>query len=90
MTSQCRLDDALTVGVAAMRSWKIGGVPSRLTTMVSVRNLLCDRDIVYSAYEPSRVVRAGSGVNIHYRAMPERYTYAYPLSFNVSITYKFR
>lgn len=90
MTSQCRLGDALTVGVAAMRSWKIGGVPSRLTTMVSVRNLLCDRDIVYSAYEPSRVVRAGSGVNIHYRAMPERYTYAYPLSFNVSFTYKFR
>ncbi len=90
MTRQQRLDDALTVGLSAMRSWSIGGVPSRLTLVASVRNLLCDKGIVYSAYEPSRVLRSGSGVNIHYRPMPERYTYAYPLSFNVSLTYKFR
>lgn len=90
MTAQQRLDDALLIGLSAMRSWSIGGVQSRLTTVVSVRNLLCDKNIVYSAYEPSRVLRSGSGVNIHYRPMPERYTYAYPLSFNVSITYRFR
>ena len=90
MTRQQRLDNALTVGLSAMRSWSIGGVPSRLTLVASVRNLLCDKDIVYSAYEPSRVLRSGSGVNIHYRPMLERYTYAYPLSFNVSLTYKFR
>lgn len=90
MVAQQRLDDALTVGLSAMRSWTIRGVQSRLTAVASVRNLLCDRNIVYSAYEPSRVLRSGSGVNIHYRPMPERYTYAYPLSFNVSLIYKFR
>lgn len=90
MTSQKRLNDALVISLSAMRSWSIGGVPSRLTVVASVRNLLCDRSIVYSGYEPSRVLRSGSGVNVHYRPMPERYSYAYPLSFNVSITYKFR
>lgn len=90
MTEQQRLDDALTVGLSAMRSWTIGGVQSRLTLVASVRNLLCDKGIVYSAYEPSRVLRSGSGINIHYRPMPERYTYAYPLSFNVSLSYKFQ
>lgn len=90
MIAQQRLNDALTVGLSAMRSWTIRGVPSRLTAVASVRNLLYNKNIVYSAYEPSRVLRSGSGVNIHYRPMPERYTYAYPLSFNVSLTYKFR
>lgn len=90
MITQQRLKDAVTIGLSAMRSWTIRGVPSRLTAVASVRNLLYNKDIVYSAYEPSRVLRAGSGVNIHYRPMPERYTYAYPLSFNVSLTYKFR
>lgn len=90
MTSQKHLNDALTVGVSAMRSWTIRGGQSQLTAVASVRNLLCDKGIVYSAYEPSRVLRSGTGVNIHYRPMPERYTYAYPLSFNVSISYKFR
>lgn len=90
MTAQRRLDDALTIGLSAMRSWSIHDSSSRLTVVASVRNLLCDNDIVYSAYEPSRVLRSGSGVNIHYRPMPERYTYAYPLSFNVSLGYKFR
>ena len=90
MIEQQRLGDALTVGLSAMRSWSIGGVQSRLTLVASVRNLLCDKGIVYSAYEPSRVLRSGSGINIHYRPMPERYTYAYPLSFNVSLSYKFR
>jgi hypothetical protein len=90
MIAQQRLNDVLTVGLSAMRSWTIRGVPSRLTAVASVRNLLYNKNIVYSAYEPSRVLRSGSGVNIHYRPMPERYTYAYPLSFNVSLTYKFR
>ncbi len=90
MTAQQRLDDALTVGLSAMRSWSVRGGQSRLTAVASVRNLLCNKNIIYSAYEPSRVLRSGSGVNIHYRPMPERYTYAYPLSFNVLLSYKFR
>lgn len=90
MTSQQRLKDALTIGLSAMRSWTIRSVQSRLTAVASVRNLLYNKNIVYSAYEPSRVLQSGSGVNIHYRPMPERYTYAYPLSFNVSLTYKFQ
>lgn len=90
MTEQKRLKDALLIGASAMRSWEVGGEPSRLTLVLSVRNILSDNSLVYSAYEPSRILRQGSGANLHYRPMPERYTYAYPVSFNVSLTYKFR
>jgi len=90
MVSQRRLDDALRVDLSVMKSWTIRGVMSRLTAVASVRNLTDDRSTVYSGYEPSRVIRSGSGLNISYRPMPERYTYAYPLSFYLSLTYKFQ
>lgn len=90
MVSQSRLDDALRIDLSVMKSWTIRGVLSRLTAMASVRNLTDDRSTVYSGYEPSRVLRSGSGLNISYRPMPERYTYAYPVSFYLSLTYKFR
>ena len=90
MTEQKRLKDALLIGASAMRSWEIGGEQSRLTLVASVRNILSDTNLAYSAYEPSRILRQGTGANLHYRPMPERYTYSYPISFNVSLTYKFR
>lgn len=90
MIAQKRLDDILTVDLSVMKSWPVNHGRSYLTVMLSVRNLLNDRDMIYSGYEPSRIVRQGSDINIHYRPLPERYLYAYPVSGFLYITYKFR
>ena len=90
MVAQKRLDDILTVDLSVMKSWPVNHGRSYLTVMLSVRNLLNDRDMIYSGYEPSRIVRQGSDINIHYRPLPERYLYAYPVSGFLYITYKFR
>ena len=62
---------------------------SRFVFRVGVRNLLGSTDIVYSAYESSRLQRhtlAGSSI---YNRQASRYMYAYPRTFYASVTFEF-
>lgn len=62
---------------------------SRLIFRVGVRNLLGSTDIVYNAYESSRLqgyTLAGSSI---YNRQASRYMYAYPRTFYASVTFEF-
>lgn len=62
---------------------------SRLVFRVGVRNLLGSTDIVYNAYESSRLQRyKRAGENVYSR-QASRYMYAYPRTFYASATFSF-
>ena len=54
-----------------------------------LRNLTGGGDTVYSGYESLRVRRISSGDTFFYTPHATRYTYAYPRSFYLTISYKF-
>ena len=54
-----------------------------------LRNLLGDADTVYSGYESLRVRRIRSGDALYFAPHATRYTYSYPRSFYLTVSYKF-
>ena len=87
--SQERLPVAATVNIQASKTFfmKKSGY---ITASLSVNNLLCDREIVYSAYSQMRILKTGSGMNRSFAPAPNKYLYAYPLSCRISLSYTFR
>ena len=86
-THQERLGDAFTFDASLFKSFYFGH--SRLTASLMLRNLLGDADTVYSGYESLRVRRIRSGDALYFAPHATRYTYAYPRSFYLTISYKF-
>ena len=86
-THQERLGDAFTFDASLFKSFYFGR--SRLTASLMLRNLLGDADTVYSGYESLRVRRIRSGDALYFAPHATRYTYAYPRSFYLTISYKF-
>ena len=78
---------AFTLNVTLFKSFYFNA--SRLTLMLSVRNLLNDRDQLFSGYESPRVRRIRTADTYVYRPLDTRYLYAYPRTFYASISYKF-
>ena len=62
---------------------------SRLIFRVGVRNLLGSSDIVYNAYESSRLQRHKLADEYLYNRQASRYLYAYPRTFYASATFAF-
>ena len=62
---------------------------SRLIFRVGVRNLLGSSDIVYNAYESSRLQRYKLANEYIYNRQASRYLYAYPRTFYASATFAF-
>lgn len=86
-THQERLGDAFTFDASLFKSFYFDR--SRLTASLMLRNLLGDADTVYSGYESLRVRRIRSGDALYFAPHATRYTYAYPRSFYLTISYKF-
>lgn len=85
---QERLPDAVNADLAVSKRWFVGA-SSRISVMLSVRNLLDSRSTVQSAYESPRVRRISAGVATHYLPLPTRYLYAYPRTLYLSVNYTF-
>ena len=81
------LPDAFTVGLFVLKSFRIGS--HSFTCMASLSNLLGRSDIVYSAYEPMRILKTGTVTNRSYQPFVSRYQYAYARTYYVSVGYKF-
>ena len=62
---------------------------SRLIFRLGVRNLLGSTDIVYNAYESSRLQRHKLAGEYIYNRQASRYMYAYPRTFYASATFAF-
>ena len=62
---------------------------SRLIFRVGVRNLLGSSNIVYNAYESSRLQRYKLAKDYIYFRQASRYMYAYPRTFYASATFAF-
>ena len=62
---------------------------SRIIFRVGVRNLLGSTDIIYSAYESSRLQRYRYAGNYLYDRQGSRYLYGYPRNFYASLTFAF-
>ena len=86
-SSQERLPDAAVVGFSVGKGFVVGSSYLQLT--FSVDNLLNDKNIVYSAYEPMRLLRSGSGILTSFRPFDTRYMYSYPLTFFASLSFRF-
>lgn len=84
---QERLNDAFTLDASLFKTFYFGA--SRLTTTLMLRNLLGDHDTVYNAYESLRVRRIPAGDATLWEPHATRYTYIYPRSFYVTISYNF-
>lgn len=86
-TRQERLANAFTLNATLFKSFYFNA--SRLTLMLSVRNILNDTDQFFSGYESSRIRRIRTADASVYRPLDTRYLYAYPRTFYASISFKF-
>ena len=86
-TRQERLADAFTLDASLFKSFYFDR--SRLTASLVLRNLLGDADTAYNGYESLRVRRIRSGDATFFTPHATRYTYAWPRSFYLTISYRF-
>ena len=84
---QSRLNDAVTVDLSLSRWFRVG--PGRMSITLSVKNLLGSRNIVYDAYEPSRIRNYYSGEQRIFMPQDDVLTYAYPRTLYAVISWKF-
>lgn len=84
---QERLPDAFTADASVYKSFAIGR--SRLVASLLVRNLPGSRNTVYNGYESMRVRRITAGDAVSWWPHATRYTYAYPRTFYVTVSYSF-
>lgn len=87
MTAQERFGDATTINLFVSKTFRIKS--SYLTLSGSVNNLANRRHIVYSGYEPLRMVRTGSGLDRTVAPMASRYYHAYPRTYYLTINFRF-
>jgi outer membrane receptor protein involved in Fe transport len=93
LTGQERLPDAVSVDAAAWKSFRLrskrGEEYKRLVVSLSVRNLLGRENMIYSGRESLRIYRRSIAGDYLYEPFPTRYTYAYPRTYYISVTYRF-
>lgn len=86
-TRQERLSDAFTLDASLFKSFYFGR--SRLTVALMLHNLTDAADLLYNGYESLRVRRISAGDATLWMPHATRYTYAYPRSFYLTISYRF-
>lgn len=86
-TRQERLSDAFTLDASLFKSFYFDR--SRLTVALMLRNLTDASDTLYNGYESLRVRRISAGDATSWTPHATRYTYAYPRSFYLTISYRF-
>lgn len=90
--TQERLPDAATVDAAV---WKVFWVKrdyrsrSRIVVSLSAKNLVGNKNIVYSGRESMRIHRRRVGSTYLYTPFETTYLYAYPRTFRLSVSYRF-
>lgn len=84
---QHRLNDAVTVDASVSRWFRLRR--GRIVATLSVKNLLGNKNIVYTAYEPSRIRNYMSGERRVYLPQDNVLTYSYPRTFYAVVTWKF-
>lgn len=85
--AQERLGDATTLDLFVSKSFRLRG--DYLTLSAAVNNLANRRSLVYSAYEPWRIARSGSGINRSFTPFDTRYLHAYGRTFYLTLNYRF-
>lgn len=92
-TVQERLPDAVTADVSAWKSFRLpskaGDGSKRLVVSLSVRNLLGSKNIIHSGRESLRIYRRSIAGEYLCEPFPTRYTYAYPRTYYLGLTYRF-
>jgi hypothetical protein len=87
MSRQEQLPAAATLDLTVYKSFRtrLGAFDLFLV----VNNLLNNRNIVYNAYEPSRLVVTGDGSTRSCTPFPTEYLYAYPRTYYLRLGYRF-
>lgn len=85
--AQERLRDAWTLDGAVFKTFFIGR--SRLSAALMLRNLTGENATPYGGYESLRVRRLRAGDATAFVSQATRYTYIYPRSFYLTISYRF-
>lgn len=86
-TAQERLADAFTLDASLFKTFYFER--SQLTAALMLRNLTGERDTAYGGYESMRVQRLSVGDETRWTPQASRYTYSYPRSFYLTVSYKF-
>lgn len=85
--AQEKLKNANIVNLFLLKSFNIK--KQWLTVMLSVNNLLGNKNVVYNGYEQMRVMRRGVGANRQFTPFDRKYLYGYGRTYYLSLTYKF-
>lgn len=86
-TRQERLPDAFTLDASLFKTFRFER--SRLTASLMLRNLTGETDTIHDGYESLRVRRIRPGDDVLYAPHASRYTYAWPRSFYLTVSYRF-
>lgn len=86
-TRQERLPDAFTLDASLFKTFHFER--SRLTASLMLRNLTGETDTIHDGYESLRVRRIRPGDDVLYAPHASRYTYAWPRSFYLTVSYRF-
>lgn len=84
---QEKLPGAGTTGIFVMRTFSFGG--TRASVLLSVDNILNEKNTIYNGYEQMRIMKRGTDVNRTYVPFPTKYTYAYGRNYYVSLICRF-
>ncbi len=83
-----QLDPAFTFDLFVMKSFMMTD-RVRLTLMLTVDNLLNDRNIKYNGYEPMRIHETEESNRVYYTTHASRYLYSYGRSWYASAIFRF-
>lgn len=84
---QEKLPGAGSAGLFVMRTFRIS--QTSMSLMLSVNNILNDKNTIYNGYEQMRIMKRGSGVNVSHMPFPSKYLYAYGRNYYVSMIWRF-
>ena len=86
--AQEKLNAAITLDLFVMKSFTIAG-RHNMSVLLSVGNLLGDRDTIYDGYELMRVGRRGRYPNVNFMPFESKYTYSRGRTWYASVSYGF-
>lgn len=87
MTTQERFPAAVTLGAFVWKRFTVAN--QEFAATLSVDNLLDNRNIVYSGYEPMRLRRAGTGIDRTFAPHDSKYLYNRGRTWYASLSYRF-
>ncbi len=89
LLDQERLPDIFSLNISFSKRFTING-DKRLLLVAQLQNLLCEKEVIYSAREANRILKNSvDGLTYNYSPQSSTYNYSVGREFNISLKYNF-